>query len=236
MSVDFFRPYRVVTPTLEGPILRVLAGAESSLTRTQIRHLVEEASEAGIRKALERLVNQGIVVEESIGGRYLYQANRDHLLWPSIEGLFNARRLLRERVEQHAATWAPPPISIGLFGSIAAGTADEKSDVDILVVRPSMTSTDEDGWERQINDLQDSLMRWTGNPCDVIEMSLEELHAAHGRNEPIVHSPIEHLTGTPVRDLLTHAPQSHAHQARKRRPEPVNAGGSTQHSNARSSH
>lgn len=66
-----------------------------ALTRQQIVALVEDASEAGVRKALARLVEQGIVIEQRFGKRYAYLANAEHLLWPSVEGLFSARRLLR---------------------------------------------------------------------------------------------------------------------------------------------
>lgn len=200
--VDFSKPYRVISPTLEGPILHALAGVETELTRSQIVNLVEDASEAGVRKALARLVEQGIVIEERIGSRYTYQVNRAHLLWPSVEGLLAARQLLRERVQRLTADWEVPPVSVELFGSVAQGTAHEGSDIDIIVIQPPLQPDEEDAWDRHVGELHDSVVRWTGNSCDIVVMDTEELHDAHERDEPILRSPASNLAGVDLSRLV----------------------------------
>ncbi|MFT4187989.1 MAG: nucleotidyltransferase domain-containing protein [Aeromicrobium sp.] len=184
--MDFSAPYRVISPTLEGPILRALAGVNGSLTRSQIVALVEDASEAGVRKAIGRLVTQGIVIEERIGSRYTYHVNRDHLLWPSVEGLFAARELLRERVAELVRGWEIQPVSVDLFGSVAQGVSDEESDVDVMVVSPELGEDRQEVWDRQMDDLHDRITLWTGNACDVVVMDPEELAHARAKDAPIL--------------------------------------------------
>lgn len=200
--MDFARPYRVVTPTLEGPILRALAEVMTPLTRGQITAVVHDASEAGVRKALARLVEQGVVIEQRFGKRYAYVANREHLLWPSIEGLLSARRLLRERVEAEVARWVLPPVSVELFGSLARGGSDARSDIDLLIVRPELNESDEETWDEQVADLHDQVVRWTGNACDVVVLGPGDLQRAHDEDEPILRPPTNNLAGVPLAALL----------------------------------
>lgn len=200
--MDFAAPYRVVTPTLEGPILGALAGSELALTRQQIVALVEDASEAGVRKALARLVEQGIVIEQRFGKRYAYLANREHLLWPSVEGLFSARRLLRTRVEELIAQWEFRPASVELFGSVARGGSDATSDIDLLIVRPDLPAEAEEVWDQQVAELHDQIVRWTGNACDIVVLDPQELEAAHEQDEPILRPPTSTLAGAPLAALL----------------------------------
>lgn len=199
--MDFTAPYRVITPTLEGPVLRALADVDTSLTRTQIVKVIEKASEAGVRKALSRLVDQGIVIEERTGSRYTYRANRAHLLWPNIEGIFNARTLLRERVLELTSEWDPMPVSVELFGSVAQGTSDEASDIDILIIRPELDFSEEDDWDRQVGELHDNIVRWTGNSCDIVVMNSAELQESGRRDEPILRSPMSNLAGVRLEKL-----------------------------------
>lgn len=202
--MDFSQPYRVITPTLEGPVLRALAGAQAALTRGQIVALVQDASEAGVRKALGRLVEQGIVIEQRIGKRYAYLANREHLLWPSIESLFSARRLLEEGVRAAVAEWEFPPTSVEFFGSQVRGGSDADSDVDVLIVRPNLDPGSVDIWEEQVAQLHDGIVRWTGNPCDIVVLSARELEQAREHDEPILRPPTTNVAGTPLAALLDH--------------------------------
>lgn len=193
--MDFSAPYRIITPTLDGPVLRALAGVETPLTRGQVVSLVRDASEAGVRKVLARLVAQGIVIEDRIGSRYTYHANREHLLWPSVAGIFAARDLLAERVRALTAGWDVPVVSAELFGSVADGTAAEDSDVDVLILRFPLESGDQHTWDRQIDELHDHVARWTGNACDVAVLGLDELVAAYRARDPLLEWTTYHLAG-----------------------------------------
>jgi predicted nucleotidyltransferase len=171
------------------------------MTRAQILRQVEDASEAGVRKTLTRLVEQGIVTEERIGSRYTYSANRDHLLWPGIETLLSARRLLAERIEETTMEWEIPPISVELFGSVAQGSSTGSSDIDLLIIRPELDEDQGDTWERQVGALLDRIVLWTGNSCDIVTLDPEEVAAAHAREDPVVTSRTSNIAGIPAREI-----------------------------------
>ena len=61
------------------------------MTRQQVADLIGEASEAGVRKVLRRLAEQGVVIEQRIGRYYTYVGNCEHILWPA-GGLHGRRR------------------------------------------------------------------------------------------------------------------------------------------------
>lgn len=199
--VDFSAPYRILTPTLDGPVLRALAGVEGRMTRAQIRRQVEDASEAGVRKTLVRLVEQGIVIEERIGSRYTYAANREHLLWPAVETLLSARRLLAVKVEEATMRWEIPPVSVELFGSVAQGSSTASSDVDLLIVRPQLNKDEMDTWDQQVGELHDGIVRWTGNSCDIVTLDADEYGAALERDDPVATSYTNTIAGVRAADI-----------------------------------
>jgi predicted nucleotidyltransferase len=173
--MDFRRPLRTVTPTLDGDVLAVLARADAQFTGRHVHRLVGHSSERGVRDALERLVRQGVVHSERVGGSKLYHLNRAHLAAEWVIGLANLRAHLLERLESTIASWTVRPAAAVLFGSVARGEADEDSDLDLLVVRPRGTAPDHPQWEDQLADLQYSGTAWTGNDARVLEYGEAEI-------------------------------------------------------------
>lgn len=175
------RPLAVITPTLDGPVLTALALADESFTTGQLRRVLDGGSEEGIRKVLRRLSMQGVVSVERVGAAFAYRLNRDHLAAEHIVGLANLRSTLLTEVEQLLATWTQPPIYAAVFGSAGRGAMRVESDIDILLVR----SDSADGqWEHQVDDLVNSVSRWTGNDTRPLEFTVAELDAAC--NEPVL--------------------------------------------------
>ncbi|UYM06325.1 hypothetical protein [Solicola gregarius] len=168
-------PLRAVTPTLDGPVLRVLAGAEDEMTRRQITRLVGDASEAGVRKVLRRLAEQGIVLERRIGSQYTYTANREHLMWPAIEVAATAATRLDDRIRGRVADWTFPALSVELVGSAATDTTSVESDIELLVYREHLTVTEHDTWKDQVAALRVDVERWTGNPCEILDVDPVDL-------------------------------------------------------------
>lgn len=200
--MDFSAPYRVITTALEGPVLRVLGGVQTAMTRRQILAVMREGSEAGVRKALARLVEQGIVIENCIyGSRYTYEANRDHLLWPYVLGLLRVHDLLREKVQDVVLGWEIPPVSVELFGSVAHGGATAASDVDLLILQPGLDPDEEETWAQQTCDLQDQVFRWTGNLCDILVLEPAQFAALVASDEPLLRSGLSNLAGLPLADV-----------------------------------
>lgn len=174
VNMQLQAPLAVVTPTVDGNVLAVLARAEASFTPPQVHNLLRRHSVAGIRKALNRLVNQGIVDAERVGNAVNYRLNRQHLAAQPIIELANLRNLLLDQIRDHVEAWSPQPLLVMLFGSAATGTMRTDSDIDLFIVG-SNQDLGRDAWQNQIDELERVVSRWTGNDARVLEYSISDL-------------------------------------------------------------
>lgn len=173
--MDFQRPLSVVAPTLDGDVLGVLAGAEEEFTGRRIHRVLERGSEQGVRKAADRLVEQGIVTRRQAGQAKLYSLNRSHLAAPYVEGLTTLRAELIDRLREWVAGWERPPVVMFLFGSVARGEAGAKSDLDLFVVRPVFVKGGRPEWQAQVAALENEATVWTGNEARIVEYRRQDL-------------------------------------------------------------
>lgn len=181
--MDLSRPLMTVTPTIDGDVLAVLANHDGVFTTGQLRRVLTRHSEAGIRKVLQRLTKQGVVLAERVGQAFAYQLNRDHLAAAHIIGLARLQTAFLERIEECLAAWAVPPVYAAVFGSAARGSMAEDSDVDLLLVRPD--DADDEVWEAQVHGLVADVTRWVGNDARSLEFTVAEL-AARAHDEPVL--------------------------------------------------
>lgn len=200
--MDVRNPFATLTPTLDGPVLRVLAKAASPLTTQQVIDLSADGSPAGIRKVLRRLTDQGIVAESRVGKTYTYEANRDHLAWPAVDLLANLMQRLDQRIAEEVGRWQIQPLSVELFGSAARGEASTASDIDILVVAPQLTDDQSDAWTEQLSRLQEATARWTGNTVEVLDVSPSELVDLVADDAPPVTGDRHRVAGSSTSDLV----------------------------------
>lgn len=170
--MQFQRPLAVVTPTIDGDVLCVLAGADASFTGRQVARLLPDHSQKGVHNVLRRLAEQGIVTMSVAGPAHLYSLNREHLAAPHILGLCQMRSQLRQRVADLVNAWTVPAEAVILFGSAARGEMRPASDMDLFVLRPA--SVDDDIWLEQTAALTKRVSAWTGNDARVVEMTPEE--------------------------------------------------------------
>jgi predicted nucleotidyltransferase len=176
LDVILTRPFQVVTPTVDGDVLGVLARAEASFTPPQVRDLIGFHSVAGVRNALVRLTAQGVVRSERVGRAYTYRLNRNHVAAPHIIGLAEAGREVVQRMRGHIGTWLVPCEYAALFGSAATGTMTEESDLDVFVVRPNSVEVEADSeWYDQLDGFAEASTSWTGNDTRILEMSASEV-------------------------------------------------------------
>jgi hypothetical protein len=184
--VDVSHPIRALVPTLDGPALEVLARTTRPLTGREIHRLAGTGSPNGIRRALARLIDQGVVRAEERAGAVFYWANREHLAWPAVEIVAGLRVSLLDRLRSEFEAWSPPPIHASLFGSTARADGDARSDVDILLIRPSDVAEDDSPWAEQVDRLREQVQVWTGNRCQPFQIDLDRL-ADHVRaGDPLV--------------------------------------------------
>lgn len=176
--MDFAHPLRVVSPTLDGDVLIVLAGAEEEFSGRRVHRLVGHGSEPGVRKAVERLVDQGIVLRRQAGRANLYRLNRQHVCAEAIELLVEARSQLISWLQEAIASWEVAPRCAVVFGSVARNQAGPDSDLDLLVVRPLQVHEEDASWQSQLGSLQRSATAWSGNDARIVELAEGELALA----------------------------------------------------------
>jgi predicted nucleotidyltransferase len=170
------RPFRLVTPTVDGDVLAVLARADAAFTPPQVRDLIDMRSVEGVRNALRRLTAQGIVTRERYGNAYVYRLNRAHVAARHIIGLAESGDEVLQRMREQLATWSVPCEFAALFGSAATGAMTEESDIDVLVVRPDSVDVEADSsWHEQLAEFEQTSTSWTGNDTRVLELSAAEV-------------------------------------------------------------
>lgn len=175
-------PLSTITPTVDGDVLAVLAGADDWFTISRLQHLIPDRSRQGIRKALARLSVQGIVDTMTAGTTHTYRLNRDHLAAPAITELASMKAALIDRLRIELDRWTPRPEFAALFGSAARGRMSTSSDIDLFLLHPD---SDSSGWEVAVDDLTGRVGRWTGNVVNALVMTADEARdAAHA--EPVL--------------------------------------------------
>lgn len=184
--MDVSRPHGVISHRLDSTVLRVLAGTTQALTGRRVARLAGEGSQQGIWKALNRLVDEGVVEREEAGSAALYTLNRDHLAAPAIELLANLRGALLERLRRTFGDWAIKPMHASMFGSAARGDGDAGSDIDLFIVRPKGVGREDKTWRTQIDELAEAVRRWTGNSAGIAELPEAELAGLRRRRPPLL--------------------------------------------------
>lgn len=181
--MELSRPLAVITPTLDGDVLRVLAQANAEFTTGDIHRLLSGPSIRGIQKTLERLTEQGIVSRRPAGRANLYRLNRQHLAAPHVISLSRQRDELLDRLSLEVAKWPRQPILGAVFGSGARRDHAASSDIDVLLVRED--DIDEDEWDRQTDSLSALVTAWTGNDCRTLTFTKSRI-ASRGGREPLL--------------------------------------------------
>jgi predicted nucleotidyltransferase len=185
--MNLSRPYTAVLgATLEGEVLSVLAGTTRPLTGRQIARLASHGSDRGLRLALNRLAEQGLVDAVEAPPAVLYSLNRDHIAAPIALELAGLRTELLRRLRAAIAEWQVQAPHASMFGSAARGDGDASSDIDLLIVRPRGVDSEDPAWRDQLHQLAAAVERWTGNHAGISEVGEEELSHLATERPPIV--------------------------------------------------
>ena len=173
--MDLGEPSAAVCPTLDGPVLVVLARTPRPLAAREVSRLVQRGSWGGVRKVLLRLAEQGVLAVQEAGNVTLYSLNRQHLAAPAVELIAGLREQLVLRLRDAFAAWTAPPLHASLFGSAARADGDATSDVDVFIVRPRTVNPEDPHWRAQLERLAIDILAWTGNHAGIAEVGEGEL-------------------------------------------------------------
>jgi predicted nucleotidyltransferase len=202
--MDLESPLRSIGSPVESEVLRVVARSGAVLTAPQIARLLPVASQFGIRKALLRLEQIGLVASEQYGNTRTYSANRDHVLWPAVLSATDARNELFDRLRAFVQQLPDLQVFAYLYGSVARRESTPESDVDILLVFPEET---EHGEIADIAyELSGLVERWTGNRAHINNVDATYLREAASAGDPLIESLRSDaftISGPPFRDLLS---------------------------------
>lgn len=169
-------PFAVVSTTgLDSQVLTVLSRSVAFLPVQRIHALLPEVgSPQGVRKSVARLVEQGTLVERSIGRSVAYALNREHLLIDAILQIARAKGELVARMSAAIELWPTRPIMVTMFGSAARNEMRSDSDIDLLIVMPDEAEPADD----VVGEFAVQVSRWTGNDVRPLVYRASEVRGA----------------------------------------------------------
>jgi hypothetical protein len=114
--------------------------------------------------------------------------NYDHVLYRAVRATLDANDALIRNLRKSLNEWTPEPISGVLFGSAARRDGSIRSDIDLLLIRPSSMghSTLEREWARQVHALRGDVFHWTGNHLQTIDWTESALRRHRARGEALI--------------------------------------------------
>jgi predicted nucleotidyltransferase len=180
--MDLESPLRTIASPVEAEALRVLSGADTEFSASQVHRLIESASPYGVRKALARLADAGLVLSTVRGNTTFWRGNRRHVLWPAIESAVDARRVLLDRIRDELAK--RNGLAAYLYGSFARRSAGPESDIDILIVYPDDTTND--AMMDFASSLSEQIRAWTGNEGHLYNATRTWLQESIERADPVM--------------------------------------------------
>ena len=189
--MDLTNPIQSVIPSVHGAVLGVLARTDEPLSGRRVAELTAPRfGQTQVNQVLRKLAASGVVLLDSRPPSNLYRLNRDHVAAEGILALARMWTTLVARIRAELDGWSIPPQAAWLFGSTARGEATAHSDIDILLVVADDGLESEaiaEAWERQTEALAEHIKVWSGNACEVLEVTRAELADAVERDDRLVH-------------------------------------------------
>lgn len=172
--MDFVRPIEVVIPGAQGRLLAALARVEAPLNLRRLSQ-VSGVSLGQASRVLPGLVALGLVRRTEVPPAALFELDRRNIAAQMIGSLSRLGDAAMAAMSRAIESIDPAPESMVLFGSMARGEARSESDIDVLAVRPTNISSEDEGWN-------DSLQRWvdyvgglSGNAVNLLELDRREV-------------------------------------------------------------
>jgi predicted nucleotidyltransferase len=190
VPVDWSKPTEALIPGLEGVALRQLYLVDGPQTAGDVHERAGTGSRNGLRYALDRLADQGIVVRTTAGNTAIYELNREHLAYPALTAALGTYRPypdLRDRLRDlvRDCPWDGPLFSLAVYGSVPRGQAGPDSDVDLLLVLPDSRDPDDPLVDDLSEVLHVQVKRWTGNRAHLDVRTERQVQVAAETRDPL---------------------------------------------------
>lgn len=157
-------------------MLAALLRTGTPLTGRQIHALVRgSCSLWAVQEALKALTQLGLIRTQTVGRAGVHTVNEDHVAVAPLRALLDPIAALTDAVSTSVGARVETVI---LFGSIARGESDGRSDVDLAVIAPA-------GWDGAA-DLEDAVRARVGNNCDVLSFTRDDFTRLAAMDEPVV--------------------------------------------------
>lgn len=115
-----------------------------------------------LKNAVDDLVEDELLVERRQGRFRYLSANMENLFFRHLKIAFNVKKLMDSGIVGHLKETVPALSSVVLFGSLAKGEDDKRSDVDLLVIGQKPTKIDVSGVERRLDrKVELTVFRWS---------------------------------------------------------------------------
>lgn len=174
--MDFVHPVEAVIPGAQGRVLAVLAETTAELNLSTLARLAG-VSVAQASRVMPSLVELGLVERREVPPSSQFRLIRENVAAQAIIDLARSRDIALSRIGAAASAFPVSPVSIIVFGSFSRGEADERSDVDVIVVRPDDVAEDDDVWATAVERWRNEARAITGNRVEVLEVSCDEVQS-----------------------------------------------------------
>jgi len=100
-----------------------------------------KSSKNAVGKAIEFMTQRNLIERKVVGPTHQYQVDLENPLVKQWKILFNLEELNQAKLMEEILAKVPNVQSVLLYGSLAKGTNDENSDVDLLIIADSKYQT-----------------------------------------------------------------------------------------------
>ena len=171
--MDLIRPIEAIVPGAQGRVLAVLVETTAELNLRTIAQLAG-ISQAQTSRLLPELVDLGVVERREVPPASLFRLVPEHIASRALLSLARSTDGVLVEMGRLSRALPRPPVSVIVFGSFARREADARSDIDVVVVRPSEIDEDDDEWVNSLDGWRGAVRRLTGNPVEVLEVSVAD--------------------------------------------------------------
>jgi len=172
--MDFAEPLQALIPGATGRVIAVLAHTSVPLSGRAIAELAG-VSPAQAARVLPRLAKLGLAEQRQSPPAVLYALVREHVAAEPLMALSDLHDVFTRRLGERISQLQNPPVAVAVYGSFARRQADGDSDLDVLVVRPTGTDDEDEGWRSTVGQIQATARRLSGNRVEIMEVAQDDV-------------------------------------------------------------